>query len=170
VAPLLGARLGVPWDDLDAVIERAAGRSVPEILRGEGEAAFRARERLALEAALAPGPAGFVLACGGGVVTHGPSREALHAASTVVWLRVGPAVAAARLGPLGAAERPLLAASGEALDPDAAAARLTALLEAREPLYRLASHVVVETDGRTPEQVAEAAGAALRGLWDRSAS
>ena len=44
VGPRLAARLGVPFLDTDAELERITGRRVPELFREEGEAAFRARE------------------------------------------------------------------------------------------------------------------------------
>jgi hypothetical protein len=44
----LAGRLGVPFIDLDAEIERATGSSVADIFAAEGEAAFRAREAAAL--------------------------------------------------------------------------------------------------------------------------
>jgi shikimate kinase len=148
---------------------------VPEILRAEGEAAFRVLETRALAAALARGArTGLVLACGGGIVTHGPSREALRREATVVWLRVGPSVAAARLGAAGLAARPLLGSSaggaGRAGSEAEGSAALEGLLASRERAYEAAADVVVDSGGRTPEECAEAAAASLRARWDSSES
>lgn len=154
VAPLAAARLGFPWIDLDAEIARAAGRSVAELF-AEGEAAFRAREAEALERALGRRGPGLVLACGGGIVTEPRTRALLRAKGFVVWLRVSPAGALARLGREGIAERPLL--SG-----DSAAARLEAMHRERGPLYEAAADAVIDTDGLTPWEVADRVAALCR--------
>src|SRR5450755_42182 len=64
VGRILAARLGWRLVDLDDVIAREAGRTVPEIFEAEGEAGFRAREARALAAASAERRA--VVATGGG--------------------------------------------------------------------------------------------------------
>jgi shikimate kinase len=185
VAPLLAARLGGAAVDLDAAIERAAGRSVPELLDEEGEAAFRERELGALRqvvgGAFASGfatpatpatpaapaaPAGpLVLSCGGGLVTHAASREALQAFGTVVWLQVTPEVAWSRLGAPGVERRPLLGNGGTG-----GLERLRALLTSREPHYRALAAVVVDTTGETPEEVAATIERRLREPWAGSGS
>jgi shikimate kinase len=48
VGPLVAARLGLPFIDLDAEVASAAGRSVAEVFAAEGEAGFRRREAAAL--------------------------------------------------------------------------------------------------------------------------
>jgi shikimate kinase len=174
VAPLLAARLGARWDDLDALVEREAGRSVPELLREAGETAFRVRERQALEHALAAATgamaatgaarAPLVVACGGGAVTDDATRGLLAASATVVWLTVRAESALARLGAGGVATRPLLAGAEGAL------ARLKALGAAREPLYAGLAAVTVTTDDRTLDEVADAVAAALRERWASSES
>jgi shikimate kinase len=166
VAPLLAARLGLPWRALDREIERTAGRTIADLLGGDGEESFRAREHAALRAALDAAEA-LVIDCGGGVVSHAASRAALRAGAAVVWLRVTPETAAARLGRAGLAARPLLAAAmaGTAPGADAGKGALRALLAARAVLYEAASDVVVETEGRDPAAVADAAASALRERW-----
>ena len=191
VGPILAARLGRAFEDLDALVARRAGRGVTELLRAEGEAAFRAIEREALREALlagrepssahsAPGsraPSRFVLACGGGVVMDPASRELLASGATVVWLTVLAETALARLGPAGVAGRPLLDASergeaaGDSLSvPDGPLARLRALEASRIPLYRSIAAVTVATDGRSADEVAADVASALRVRWDSSAS
>jgi 3-dehydroquinate synthase len=145
VGARLAARLGLPFVDADAEIERAAGLRVAEIFAREGEAGFRARERAAIEA-LAGRPA--VVALGGGAIAQPGAAERLAATGTVVWLRARPETLAARVG--DAADRPLLAGLG----PAARLARLAALLAEREPCYATA-HVAIDTDGIDAETVAE---------------
>ena len=62
--------------DADDLIEAAAGKSIPEIFREDGEAAFRAHEEQAI-----------VLALGGGAVTSAAVRGALDDVLTI-WLDV----------------------------------------------------------------------------------
>lgn len=154
VAPLAAARLGFPSIDLDAEIASASGRSAASFFEaGEGEA-FRALEAAALERALAGRRPGVVLACGGGIVTVPETRALLRARAFVVWLRVSPARALARLGQDGIRERPLL--SGDAAEA------LETLHRERAPLYEAAADAVIDTDGLAPGEVAERVAALCR--------
>jgi len=45
VGRILARRLGRPFVEMDAEIERRAGRGIPEIFASEGETGFRAMER-----------------------------------------------------------------------------------------------------------------------------
>ena len=86
--------------DLDDSIEKAAGRSIPQIFAERGEAAFRALERQAV-AELGPAdpdPAiRTVVATGGGAVVDPRNRWALYRGRLPVWLDVRPEVLAQRL-------------------------------------------------------------------------
>ena len=149
VAALLGDRLGGRVADLDARIEADAGCSVAEIFAREGEAGFRARESAQLAAVLRDPPA--VLACGGGVVLDPERRALLASACQVVWLEVSPEEADRRLAGLEST-RPMFAGG---------AAALAGMLRDREPLYASVAELRVRTDGRSPEQVADAVLAGL---------
>jgi len=132
VGPLVAAELGWSFVDLDDEVVRAAGRSIPELVAAEGESGFRARERAATVALANRGP--LVLAPGGGWMLDPLNREALGAATKVVYLAVSPEVAATRMG--GAAiGRPLLAGANPAH-------RLEELLAQRESSYLQANHTV----------------------------
>jgi len=82
----LAEMLGLPFVDLDDEIERAAGRSIPEIFQEQGEPRFRELEREALERA-ASGPR-CVVACGGGVPLREDNRALMRSTGTVVALDV----------------------------------------------------------------------------------
>lgn len=143
VARILGRLLSMPVIDLDRRIEERSQRSIPEIFEAEGEARFRALESAELSALAEEPPS--VVACGGGIVLAEANREELHRLGTVVYLRVSADEAARRVGdgtgrPLLSGERPL--------------ERAAALLSAREPVYAAAADIIVETFGRTPEEVA----------------
>ncbi|AEW97696.1 MULTISPECIES: shikimate kinase [Streptomycetaceae] len=148
VGRVLAARLGVGYRDTDADIEATAGRPIPDIFVEDGEEHFRALERAAVRDALAAHPG--VLALGGGAVLDDSTRAAL-AGLPVVFLDVGLADAVRRVGL--DAPRPLLAVNPRA--------RWRELMEQRRPLYTEVARAVVVTDGRTPEEVAEAVLAAL---------
>lgn len=79
----LAEALGVPFVDLDAQIEAAAG-PIPLIFERGGEAGFRAIEAAALHAALDGPP--VVLACGGGAPCHLDAMDRLLRQATVVFL------------------------------------------------------------------------------------
>jgi len=142
VGGLVAARLGTSVRDTDHDVEAAEGRSISEIFVDDGEAVFRALERAAVADALATHDG--VLALGGGAVLDPGTRDLL-AGHDVVFLRVGLADAVRRVG-LGAA-RPLLVGNVRG--------RIKTLLDERTPIYESVASLVVDTDGRTPEDVAE---------------
>lgn len=150
VGRLLAERWQVDFRDTDADIEAAEGREISELFVDEGEAWFRERERDAVAAALA-GHEG-VLALGGGAVLDPGTRQALDGLP-VVFLKVGLSDAVKRVG-LGHG-RPLLLGNVRS--------RVKTLLDERLPVYLSVAHVVVETDGRSPEEVAVSVADALEG-------
>ncbi|MFI5764314.1 MULTISPECIES: shikimate kinase [unclassified Streptomyces] len=143
VGELIARRLGVSYRDTDADIVAAQGREISDIFIDEGEPYFRELEREAVAAAVA-GHDG-VLALGGGAVLDEKTRELLTGLP-VAYLSMDVEEAVKRVG-LGAA-RPLLAVNPRRQWRD--------LMEARRPLYTEVARVVVATDARTPEEVAQA--------------
>ncbi|MFD7731727.1 shikimate kinase [Kitasatospora phosalacinea] len=148
VGRALAERLGLPFRDTDTDIEQTAGKPIPEIFVDEGEPHFRQLERDAVRAATTGHPG--VLALGGGAVMDGETR-ALLAPLPVVFLEVALGDAVKRVGL--DAPRPLLAVNPRA--------RWRELMEARRPLYLEVATAVVDTQDRTPEQVADAVLEAL---------
>ncbi|HEX2756285.1 MAG TPA: bifunctional shikimate kinase/3-dehydroquinate synthase [Candidatus Limnocylindrales bacterium] len=96
----LAHRHGASFVDLDDVIEKSVGKTIPEIFAERGEAAFRALERQAV-ADLGPADRGpavrSVVATGGGAVIDPRNRWALYRGRVPVWLDVRPEVLAQRL-------------------------------------------------------------------------
>jgi len=96
----LASRHAAAFIDLDDRIEKAAGRSIPEIFAEEGEPAFRAMERAEIDAL---GPADpdpgvhRVVATGGGAIVDPRNRWALYRGRVTVWLDGRPEVLAQRL-------------------------------------------------------------------------
>ena len=131
--------LGRRFLDCDALVEAAAGRSIPEIFEAEGEAGFRRRESAILAEVLASTEPS-VVATGGGVVTVAANRAQL-AGAVVCWLRVRPEVLATRLS--DGTGRPLLAgAEGE----EALIAQLRKLTAERDRWYGEVAGIVVDAD------------------------
>jgi shikimate kinase len=150
VGRLLARRWGLPFRDTDDDVVRADGRTIPDIFVESGEGHFRALERTAVARAVVEHDG--VLAVGGGAVMAEETRGLL-AGQTVVFLRVGLADAAARVG-LGTS-RPLLLGNVRGT--------MKALLDERTPVYESVAVAVVDTDGRTPDEVADAVAEALDG-------
>jgi len=144
VGPRVASALGRAFHDLDTEIERAAGRGVAEIFARDGEPAFRALERAASAALLAPGARPIVLAPGGGWIEDSGHRSLLGGAVLGVYLDVSPAVAVARMGPAAEA-RPLLA-GGDAVK------KLSEIANRRRALYLQCQHTV-SVDSMTADQV-----------------
>ena len=142
VGRLLAEALGWRFLDVDRMIERQTGRSITDIFRAQGEAAFRRLEAEAAHAALEARDA--VVAPGGGWAAAPGSLESLAPDALSVWLKVSPGVALTRMG--HAHDRPLLA--------DDPAAGLERLHRQRSARYADAA-LTVETDGRTVDEVVE---------------
>ncbi|MBL8996877.1 MAG: shikimate kinase [Gemmatimonadetes bacterium] len=157
VGPLVAARLGGAFVDLDAEIAAEAGMSVGEIFAREGEAGFRARETRATASLVArardaasasglPGAAPVVVAPGGGWVEGPANRALLGRHMWSVYLRVQVATAVSRMG-ASASSRPLIAGAGTA-------ERLLELFRRREPLYVQSNHTL-DVDSMTPAEVCD---------------
>jgi shikimate kinase len=148
VGQLLAERLGVGYRDTDDDIVAEQGRSISDIFVDEGEPVFRALEKQAVREALA-GHEG-VLALGGGAILDEETR-ALLSGHRVVYLSMDVEEAVRRTG-LNTA-RPLLAVNPRR--------QWRELMEARRHLYEEVATAVVATDGRSPEEVTQAALDAL---------
>ena len=141
VAGLLAERWGVAVRDTDHDVEATAGKEISEIFVDDGEDRFRVLERAAVVAALDAHPG--VLALGGGAVLDAETRADL-VGHRVVFLHVGLGDAVKRVG-LGVG-RPLLLGNIRS--------RIKLLLDERAPLYAGVATLTVDTDGRTPQDVA----------------
>jgi shikimate kinase len=130
----LARRLGWPFADTDAAIERQIGGPIRDYFEQHGEASFRDLEERALDELTAM-RAG-VLATGGGVVLREANRQRLQTRAQVVYLRSTPEELFRRLR--HDTQRPLL----QVADP---LRRLRELFRERDPLYRATAHYVIET-------------------------
>jgi shikimate kinase len=128
----LAARLGVPFVDADAEIEKAAGMSIADIFARHGEVDFRSGEARVIARLLDGGPQ--VLATGGGAVMNADTRTAIKVKGVSIWLSAEFEVLMRRINKRKN-DRPLL----QTADP---AATLRELLVAREPVYAQADLTV----------------------------
>ena len=140
LGPALAQRLGVPFVDVDAVIEARQGREIRDIFADDGEPAFRVIERdVTVELLAGEG----VVSLGGGAPLT-PEIAAALAAVPTVWLQVDARNAVKRIG-LDEG-RPLLAGGG-------VRATLIKLLNARTPVYRALADVEIDTNGHEPDEL-----------------
>jgi shikimate kinase len=124
-------RLGIPFVDADAEIEKAAGMTIPDIFAAHGEPDFRAGEARVIARLLESGPQ--VLATGGGAFMNADTRALIAAKGISVWLKAEFDVLMRRIRRRH--DRPLLKTD----DP---AATLKQLMVERYPTYVLADVTV----------------------------
>lgn len=153
VGAALARRLGWRHIDLDAAIEAAAGRSVAEIFRAEGEPGFRRREAEATAHVAAAQR--VVVTPGGGWVLNAALPRLLADDALTVWLRASTETVLSRLSGRGRSRRPLLAQG----DPEATLRRLAS---ERAPLYAAAAQLTVDLDGLRLAEVVRRIEAELR--------
>jgi len=124
-------RMGVPFVDADAEIEKAADMTIPELFARRGEAEFRAGEARVILRLLEGGPQ--VLATGGGAFMNPDTRAAISAKGVSIWLNAELEVLMRRIRRRH--DRPLLKTD----DPGAT---LRKLMAERYPVYALADLTV----------------------------
>jgi shikimate kinase len=131
----LAEKMDLPFVDADVEIEKAAGKSIPDIFADHGEAHFRDGERRVIARLLENGKQ--VLATGGGAFMNEDTRAAIKAHSISVWLKADLEVLLKRVAKRGG--RPLL----ENRDP---AEVLQNLIDQRYPVYAEADITVESLD------------------------
>lgn len=145
IGTLLAEKLGVPFVELDRVIEQKSGMPLGEMFEMFGQETFRRAERTALESVLHDNPR-LVLATGGGLVTEPATYELLLTSCMTVWVRADPDEHMQRVIAQGDL-RPM-SENARAMDD------LVAILKSREPLYAKAD-IVLDTAGKAPRRSVE---------------
>ncbi|MCL2149800.1 MAG: shikimate dehydrogenase [Dehalococcoidia bacterium] len=159
VSKALARRLGRRLLETDAMVERAAGKSIGRIFAEDGEAAFRRWEAVAVCEALAV--PGAVVSCGGGVVLNAATAACFKEKAAVIYLKASPEVLATRLG--HSRHRPLLQ-TGNRL------AAITALLNERKASYEQAADITIDTSRLNVEGVADTIAAVIKSAGGAVAS
>lgn len=137
----LAKALGKTFVDADYAITQAAGCDIPTIFACEGEEGFRRWETSVL--AQLGCRSGQVISTGGGCVTRGENYPLLHQNGSLIWVQRALA---------------LLPTQGRPLSQST---ELSAMYEARKPLYESFCDAALENNGTI-----EAAVAKCRQLWE----
>jgi Shikimate kinase len=143
VGKVLADFLGCPFMDLDDLVVKKAGKSIPDIFAQDGEPAFRELEAQVLRKTVAKyAESAAVLALGGGAVLAPASASLLREKTVCIYLRATLDTLLARL-------------EGETAGRPLADASLADRLASREPIYEETAHVIIDTDGLSPDEVAD---------------
>ena len=139
----LAKLLGLEFLDSDHEIETHTGVNIPLIFEIEGEEGFRERESAMLDTLTRREH--ILLATGGGAVLRAQNREFLKTRGTTIYLHatVDNLLQRTRFD----RNRPLL----QTADPRA---KLEALMQEREPLYREVASLVIDTAQGNPKKIA----------------
>jgi len=140
VGKLLADELHLAFVDTDEAIETRAGKSVSDIFINDGEPAFRELEASVIADELQA--SAVVLSLGGGALGSEHTRELLQGC-TVIWLQTSLSQAVARVGMNR--NRPLLLGNVRG--------QLAELMTAREPVYRDAATITIDTSDLSPDEV-----------------
>ena len=141
---LLAEALGYKFIDMDNEIEKRTVKTIPEIFMDDGDTRFRELEcDLVMELSRKDG---YVIGCGGGALADLVNAEALRESSTLVYLTASVDEILDRTGE--DSHRPLLKVD----DPRKTVEELIAK---RRPVYERYAEVMIDTTGKTPEDVAE---------------
>ncbi len=154
VASLLATRLELDWVDADVEIEQRAGKSISAIFAESGEPVFRNLETQVVSELCQRERT--VLALGGGAVLSEENRRCLADCQATVWLQASVETIASRISEdsSSAGRRPNLTNHGGRTE-------IELLLGEREPIYRACATLVVDTEGKSPAEVADEIVAAL---------
>jgi len=135
VGKRLAEKLGKEFIELDALIEKKAGKSIPEVFRRDGEIRFRELEIEATREVAAK--KNVVIACGGGIVLNKINVDRLQQECVIVCLTASPAVILRRTS--GDKDgRPLLAVADREK-------QIKELLKFRQPYYARSAKMTINT-------------------------
>jgi XRE family aerobic/anaerobic benzoate catabolism transcriptional regulator len=139
---LLAQHLGLPFIELDRLIEEDYGASIPDLIEMAGAATFRRHERSALQRVIAAHEAAIITTAGG-IVADAETFALLLRRTHTVWIKARPEDHMSRVMAQGDF-RPMAANRGAMAD-------LVAILEARRADYARAE-AEVDTSGDAVEQ------------------
>ena len=144
IGKLLAHSMNLPFHDSDKEIEQRTGATIPLIFEIEGESGFRDREVAIIEELTRA--SGWVLATGGGAILRPENRALFAERGFVVYLHATVQQQAERTAM--DTQRPLLQTQDRV-------GTLKALMTLREPLYRAAADLTLETAGKSPKTVVD---------------
>ena len=145
IGKLLASRLSLSFVDLDEVIVKQEGSTIPDIFDTVGEVGFRKLEsRYLTEMLMKNEPQ--VIATGGGAVLSEANREMMKQSDTVVWLDADVEILAKRI--TGDANRPLL----HDVNP---LEKMKALTKERNPLYAEVADLHIDTGNLSAKEAVD---------------
>ncbi|MDO5309261.1 MAG: shikimate kinase [Planctomycetia bacterium] len=149
ISSALATILEIDEVDSDVLIERQTGKTIAAIFAELGEHVFRDLEENILAEILAC-DSNLIVSTGGGAPLRERTRERLRDNSIVVWLTATPETIARRMhGDAATRERrPALTANSSPFE------EVRRVLTAREPIYAAASRLIVDTEGKRPDEIA----------------
>ena len=145
IAKELQKKLNISIFDTDAIIVKEQRRSINDIFTQEGESAFRDMETNLLSR-LCDSSSECIISTGGGMPVREENRTLLKKCGTVFFLKASTDTILEHVK--NDTERPLLK------DPDRRG-KIDRMLSERTPIYEGVGDYIIETDGKTVEQVVE---------------
>lgn len=143
IGEILKQQLQIPLLETDETIVRQNSMSINQIFENYGEEYFRDLETQLLRSELSTSPK--IISTGGGIVERKINREILNNKAVTISLLASPREILRRLE--DAQDRPLL-------NENDRLAKIEKLLKRRQKWYENA-HYLIDTDGKTPQQVAD---------------
>ncbi len=135
VGQALAKKLHRKFLETDSLIEKKAGKPIPEIFQKDGEIAFRELE-IEIIKEIAKGK-NSVMACGGGVVLNKINIDRLKEGAEIVYLTASPRIILKRVS-AEVGQRPLLEVDNPLL-------AIRELLKFRKPFYEQAVDIKIDT-------------------------
>ncbi|MGC8491186.1 MAG: shikimate kinase [Syntrophobacteraceae bacterium] len=148
VGEILARTLGRSFIDMDRFLVREAGCDIAAWVGRNGWGSFRRAESGLLEVLRLR--EGLVVASGGGIVLDPLNREALRKDFFTVWLKATPRTISARL--YSDPDSPLTRPALSSLPPGE---EIEKILSERDPLYSQVADIVIDTEGKPPDSIAE---------------
>ena len=146
VGRILAARLGRELVSTDAEIVKRAKKSIPEIVTQYGWEYFRDIESAVCRELGARDQ--LVIDTGGGAILRPQNVETLKRNGKLIWLTATVETISARIG--GDTQRPSLTGSKSFVE------EISEVLRDRTPRYQAAADLVIQTDGQSIQELAEA--------------
>ena len=145
VGQVLAKRLNRPLVEVDSVIKKMAGKTIPQIFNNDGEIVFRELEIEAIKKAAALEKQ--VIVCGGGAVLNTINIDRLRAKGVVINLTASLEIILKRLAQDGD-NRPLININWP---PE----RIKELMKFRKPFYDRAAEIAINTSKLSIEAAAD---------------
>lgn len=134
----LSARLGLPFHDIDDMIEEMTGRTIRELVEVQGWGYFREREKESIRAIEYMDRS--VIATGGGAVMDAGNTEILKRCGVLIWLYADVKTILERMQrDIGTRERRPSLSGADVLE------ETEVILKSREPVYRRLADFTVDT-------------------------